>query len=117
MHLQYCILVRWDSLRQHAHATGTPWPLHDTKDAEFESFASAYNDSGIVSFTETRKYPPRCHGLSPCWTPMKMTLQSFHDELFGTSEDSWFEVDSKQLVRMQHAARGVATPRISMRAK
>lgn len=106
MHLQYCILVRWESLRQHAHATGTPWPLHDTKAAEFASFATAYNASGIVSFTETRKYPPRCGGLSPCWTPMTMTLQSFRDELFGSNGNSRLEVDREQLMRMEHAVRG-----------
>ena len=60
-----------------------PWPLHDTKAEEFAVFAAAFNTSGIDTFTETRKDPPRCHGASPCWTPMKMTLASFHAELFG----------------------------------
>ena len=83
MHLQYVLLVRWDSLRINATATKTEWPLHSTKEAEFEQFAAAYNASGIVSFTEERKYPPRCHGLSPCWTARTMTLRSFYTELFG----------------------------------
>ena len=84
MHLQYVLLVRWDSLRLNATATKTPWPVHDTKAEEFQAFVTAYNASGIqTGFTEVRKYPPRCHGASPCWTTMKMTLASFHAELFG----------------------------------
>ena len=102
MHLQYCILVRWDSLRLYARSSGTIWPLHDTKAAEFKSFATAYNASGIVDFTEYRKYPPRCNGASPCWTPMKMTLQTFHEELFGSGVKwSMLKVDNEELVRVE----------------
>eukprot|EP01051_Picozoa_sp_SAG22_P005699 SAG22_NODE_347_length_11873_cov_15.313997_3_plen_1456_part_00 len=82
MHLQYVLLVRWDSLRANATATRTPWPAHETKEAEFELFAAACNASGILGFKEMRKYPPRCGGLSPCWTGMEMTLASFRAELF-----------------------------------
>ena len=84
MHLQYVCLVRWDSLRLNATATKTPWPLHDTKEEEFTSFATAYNASGIRDgFQQWKMYPPRCHGASPCWTNIKMNLASFHEELFG----------------------------------
>ena len=86
MHLQYVILVRWDSLRLNATAMHVPWPLHDSKEAEFKLFAAAYNTSGIRSFSEYRKYPPRCGGLSPCWTRRSMTLATFHTELFGQLE-------------------------------
>ena len=65
VYLQYVILVRWDSLRLLATTTHTPWPVHSTKEEEFESFATAYNVSGIKSFTETRKHPPSCGGASP----------------------------------------------------
>jgi hypothetical protein len=82
MHLQYVLLVRWDSLRANATAMRTPWPAQDSREAEFELFARAFNASGITSFTERRKYPPRCHGLSPCWTAIEMTLASFRAELF-----------------------------------
>jgi hypothetical protein len=82
MHLQYVLLVRWDSLRANATATRTLWPAQETKEAEFELFAAAYNASGITGFKEMRKYPPRCGGLSPCWTGMEMTLASFRAELF-----------------------------------
>jgi hypothetical protein len=84
MHLQYVCLVRWDSLRVNATATKTQWPLHATKAEEFESFATAFNASEIQGgFQQWKKYPPRCHGASPCWTNVKMTLASFHAELFG----------------------------------
>jgi hypothetical protein len=82
MHLQYVILTRWDSLRLNAKKMKVPWPVHDSKEAEFDSFAAAYNTSGIRSFKETRKYPPRCGGHSPCWTGMQMSLASFRAEMF-----------------------------------
>jgi hypothetical protein len=41
MHLQYVLLVRWDSLRLNATEMGKPWPLHGTKAEEFAAFAAA----------------------------------------------------------------------------
>ena len=80
MHLQYVLLVRWDSLRLHATAMRKPWPLHDTKAEEFVTFAAAYNASGIMSFTEERKNPL---GSAHPFSKQVMTLASFHAELFG----------------------------------
>ena len=80
MHLQYVVLVRWDSLRLNATAMGKPWPLHDTKAEEFAAFAAAYNVSGIKSFTEDRKMP---RGSLHRYAKVPMTLASFHAELFG----------------------------------
>ena len=80
MHLQYVLLVRWDSLRLHAAAVQKPWPLHDTKAEEFEVFAAAYNTSGIEWFTEERRDPP---GSAHRFSKQVMTLASFHAELFG----------------------------------
>lgn len=53
MHLQYVILVRWDSLRLNATAMNHPWPLHDTKAEEFEAFAVAFNVSRIKLFVKS----------------------------------------------------------------
>ena len=80
MHLQYVLLVRWDSLRLNATAMEKPWPLHNTKAEEFAAFASAYNVSGITSFTENRKMPL---GSPHRYASVSMTLASFHAELFG----------------------------------
>ena len=80
MHLQYVLLVRWDSLRLNATAMRKPWPLHDTKVEEFAAFATAYNASGITHFTETRKMPD---GHGHRYSSVSMTLASFHAELFG----------------------------------
>ena len=81
MHLQYVILVRWESLRLNASAMGKPWPLHDTKAEEFEAFSAAYNASGMHSFTETRKMPD---GHGHAFSSVPMTLASFRAELFGS---------------------------------
>ena len=83
MHLQYVILVRWDSLRVNATAMQKPWPLHDTKAEEFAVFAAAYNTSGIRSFTEHRKNPHQSPGIPKPYLKVEMTLASFHAELFG----------------------------------
>jgi hypothetical protein len=80
MHLQYVLLVRWDSLRLNATAMGKPWPLHDTKAEEFAAFAAAYNVSEITHFTETRKSPD---GHGHRYSSVPMTLARFHAELFG----------------------------------
>lgn len=80
MHLQYVLLVRWDSLRLNATAMNKPWPLHDSKADEFEVFAAAYNSSGIRWFTEARKLP---RGSYHRYEAMKMTLSSFRAELLG----------------------------------
>jgi hypothetical protein len=80
MHLQYVLLVRWDSLRLNATAMEKPWPLHDTKAEEFAAFAAAYSASGIESFTETRK---EADGRGHSFSSVKMTMASFHAELFG----------------------------------
>jgi len=80
MHLQYVLLVRWDSLRLNATAMEKPWPLHNTKAEEFAAFAAAYNSSGITSFTENRKMPL---GSPHRYASVSMTLASFHAELFG----------------------------------
>ena len=83
MHLQYVVLVRWDSLRLNATAMRKPWPLQNSKEEAFESFAAAYNNSGIsstIGWTEERKCPP---GSAHPWMAQKMTLASFHAELFG----------------------------------
>ena len=79
MHLQYVLLVRWDSLRLNATAMKKPWPLHDTKAEEYAAFATAYNISGIKSFTETRK---QSDGKGHRYSAVKTTLASFHAELF-----------------------------------
>lgn len=80
MHLQYVLLVRWDSLRLNATAMQKPWPLHDSKADEFEVFAAAYNNSGIRWFTEARKLP---RGSYHRYEEVQMTLASFRAELFG----------------------------------
>jgi hypothetical protein len=83
MHLQYVVLVRWDSLRLNATAMHRAWPLQKTKEEEFKAFAAAYNNSGIsstIGWTEERKCPP---GSAHPWVAQKMTLASFHAELFG----------------------------------
>lgn len=41
MHLQYVLLIRWEQLRANATAMGIPWPVHDSKQAEFQQFAAA----------------------------------------------------------------------------
>ena len=82
---RYVILVRyrWDSLRHNATAMGKPWPLHNTKEEEFESFAVAYNVSGIHSFTEERKKPD---GHGHAFSSVQMTLASFRAELFPSAD-------------------------------
>ena len=82
MHLQYVLLVRWDSLRLNATAMGKPWPCHNTKAEEFAAFAAAYNASGIQSFTETRI---QADGHGHSISRVEMTLASFYAELFGGS--------------------------------
>ena len=60
-------------------------PLHNTKEEEFETFAAAYNASGIRFFTEDRanlRYGK--HGAShQRYLKVQMALASFHAELFG----------------------------------
>ena len=82
MHLQYVLLVRWESLRLNATAMGKPWPLHDSKAEEFESFAAAYNVSGIHSFVEVRDKPDK---QGHRFSSVSMTLASFRAELFATT--------------------------------
>jgi hypothetical protein len=79
MHLQYVLLVRWESLRINATAMHKPWPLHDSKADEFEVFAAAYNSSDIQWFTEQTRVPVNSHR----YEEKRMTLASFHAELFG----------------------------------
>lgn len=57
MHLQYVILVRWESLRLNATTMRRPWPLHDTKAEEFEAFAIAYN---VSTYQPTNTLPYCC---------------------------------------------------------
>ena len=40
MHLQYVLLIRWEQLRAYATAMEIPWPVHDSKQAEFQAFAA-----------------------------------------------------------------------------
>ena len=84
MHLQYVLLVRWDSLRINATAMGKPWPLHSSKAKEFAAFAAAYNVSGIRTFVENRANPRYGKpGENQRYIKVSMTLASFHAELFG----------------------------------
>ena len=91
MHLQYVLLVRWDSLRLNSTAMEKPWPLHDTKEEEFAAFAAAYNVSGIRTFTEHRvnpRYGPKNPHETQRYIKVSTTLASFHAELFGDDATS-----------------------------
>ena len=102
MHLQYVLLVRWDSLRLNATAMGKAWPLHETKAEEFEVFAAAFNSSGIHSFTEERDTPD---GHGHRFSSVPMTLASFRAELFGKPHAATLKTDD-----VQQELRGCASP-------
>jgi hypothetical protein len=71
--VEFVALVRWQELRAFASATHSRWPLAATVDAEFDLFATAFQESGL------NKFNYRVHKGGKVITTFNLT--SFREEI------------------------------------